>query len=251
MKKIDLLNKQIITIEDCSLVRCIFTDNLIYKEEDLRINLYLYINKVGFQEVFKIVNDLMFSYNVLLHDEHNQNENHDFSTYYFENGLNYNIYYLYDYSYFTKNNIVSLYNPLNIIENFNTQKFPLTNKEFANTIEKFCKEVFEFYNLYIQDDKIGAYSKVVLSQKVFVLIYRGFYDSTNAKKEFIDTKLMNIKFYNNLLILLKSLKFDNMLEHIQMLINEIDKMINQIPVNIITLFNFDFYTHTRKLIFSL
>ena len=46
MKKIDLLNKQIITIEDCSLVRCIFTDNLIYKEEDLRINLYLYINKL-------------------------------------------------------------------------------------------------------------------------------------------------------------------------------------------------------------
>ena len=62
---------------------------------------------------------------------------------------------------------------------------------------------------------------------------------------------MNTKFYNNLLNLIKIFKYDTMIDSVQLMINEIDKMINQLPVNIITLFNFDFYTFTRKLIFSL
>ena len=83
------------------------------------------------------------------------------------------------------------------------------------------------------------------------MIFRGFYDSMNAKKKYKDCKTMNQKFYNNLLGLIKSFKYDSIIDNMQMMINEVDKMINQLPVNIITLFNFDFYTFTRKLIFSL
>lgn len=251
MKKLDLVNKQITSIKEYPLIKCIFTDNIIYNDNDLKINLYLYINQTEYNEVYKIISNEMELYNTLVHNIDKNDENALVSSYYYENSLNINIYYLFNYDYLIKNNIVSLYDPYNILNNFNSQKFPLTNKEFANSIDLFCEQLYEIYNLYIQDDKLGAYKKALKTQEIFVLIYRGFYDSMNAKKKYKDCKTMNQKFYNNLLGLIKSFKYDSIIDNMQMMINEVDKMINQLPVNIITLFNFDFYTFTRKLIFSL
>ena len=184
MKKLDLVNKQITSIKEYPLIKCIFTDNIIYNDNDLKINLYLYINQTEYNEVYKIISNEMELYNILVHNIDKNDDNALVSSYYYENSLNINIYYLFNYNYLIKNNIVSLYDPYNILNNFNSQKFPLTNKEFANSIDLFCEQLYEVYNLYIQDDKLGAYKKALKTQEIFVLIYRGFYDSMNAKKKY-------------------------------------------------------------------
>lgn len=251
MKKIDLVNKQVSIIQEYPLIKCIFTDNLIYKEDDLKINLYLYINDVDYEDIYKLIFNAMESFDVLVHNVNKNEEDAYISSFFYENNLNINIYYLFDFNYVVKSNIITLHDPYNIVANFNSQKFPLTNKEFANYINIFCEKLYDLYNVYIQDDKVGAYNQAIKVQEVFVLIYRGFYDSLNAKKQFNDCKSMNVKFYNNLFSLIKSFKLDTIIDNVQLMINEVDKMINQLSVNVITLFNFDFYTFTRKLIFSL
>jgi len=251
MKKIEIINQHINRIQECSLVKCILTDNLIYNDIDYRINLYLFINEEESNEVYKFVSNVIDSYNVLVHNINKYEDNVDISSFYFENNININIYYLYNFEYVIKNNIVPLYDPYNVTSNFKSKKFLLTNKEFADLIDSFCEYIYSAYNYYIQGDKLAAYSKSLNAQEDFILVYRGFYDSMNAKKGFVDCKSMNIKFLNNLMNIIKAFKYDAIIENIQIMINEVDKMINQLPVNIITLFNFDFYTFTRKLIFSL
>ena len=64
MKKIEIINQHINRIQECSLVKCILTDNLIYNDIDYRINLYLFINEEESNEVYKFVSNVIDSYNV-------------------------------------------------------------------------------------------------------------------------------------------------------------------------------------------
>ena len=150
------------------------------------------------------------------------------------------------------NEIYKLYDPCNILDSFKISKLPFTNLEYAKKIDEFSTLLFDLYRSILCNDKLLSYNIALKIQNVFILIYRGFYDSLNSKKEYAAiNKTMDEKYYLNLINKIKYFRYDNFFDYIREYIKEVNGIIDKLPINIITLFNIDFYTYTKKLIYEL
>ena len=113
-------------------------------------------------------------------------------------------------------------------------------------------DLYKFYNLYYQNDSLYAYKKSLDLMENFILIYRGFYDSVNAKKGYQDlSKTLDKRKYQYLLEIVRIFKMDLYLDGVQIIINEVEKIIYSLPINILALLNLDLFKFVRNLILSL
>ena len=198
------------------------------------------------------VNKIMNDHNMVLYNKNQKFTNYNKSSYYYENSLLINIYYLNNLNVSIYSEIYKLYDPYNILDSFKMAKLPYTNMEFAKKIDDFSLLLFDLYRSVLCNDKLLSYNTALKIQNLFILIYRGFYDSLNAKKEFnYINKTMEDKYYLNLINKIKYFRYDNFFDYIREYIKEINDIIDKLPINVITLFNIDFYTYTKKLIYEL
>lgn len=248
MNKIDLINDQINLIKNQTDIQCVFTDGLIEAEDDLRINLYIFVEKEKYNVISDYVNKIFLNFDEILLDIH---KNYKYS-YFYENKYCINIFYLFDYDVKIYDSIIPISDPNELIHNFKISSLPYTNNEYTKLINSVIFDLYDFYNYYSQGDSLFAYKKSLDIMQQFVLIYRGFNDSLNSKKGFKDiSKTMDKKKYQYLLEIIKIFKINLYLDGVQVIINELDKIINSLPINILALLHLDLYKLERKLIFSL
>lgn len=248
MNKLNLIQNEINFIKNQTKVKCLFTDGLIEKEDDFKINLYLLLEKDDYKDSCKLINRIFMEYDELLL---NTEKNNTFS-YYYENKYNINVYYLFDYEVKLYDSIVSINDPFGLIHNFKVNSLAFTNNEYTKLINKLIFDLYKFYNLYCQNDSLYAYKKSLDLMENFILIYRGFYDSVNAKKGYQDlSKTLDKRKYQYLLEIVRIFKMDLYLDGVQIIINEVEKIIYSLPINILALLNLDLFKFVRNLILSL
>lgn len=252
MKRLITIKEQLDLIKDSDLIKALFTTSSINNDNLSNIDLYLLIREEQFQKVYSFVNNLFKDYNYLIHSDTKKVDNHFITRLYYENCLNINLFFLFDLDLKLYEDVVILNDPYNLIVDIDISQLTLTNIEFANLIDEYSSVLYEYYNSILLNDKLLSYKYALKLQEIFVLIYRGFYDSMNAKKEYKSiNKTMNSSFCNVLTNIIKLFRYDSFSEGIRHTIIEIDKIINELPINIITLFNVDFYNFSKKLIFNL
>ena len=250
--KLDLIKNQVNTIINSGFVKTIFTVDSIDSDVDCTIDLYLLVHNEQYKVASDYINDLFVAYNTLLfHKKYNYNE-YVKASYYYENCININIYYLNDLNIKLYQNVISIYDPNNLMNSFIASKLPYTNLEYANLLNDFSIQIFELYKSILKEDKLLSYNIAINIQNIYVKLYRGFYDSLNAKKEFLETsKTMNKTIYQSLIDRIKLFRYETIFDVIRQYINDIDSIVSKLPITVISLFNIDFYNYTKKLIYTL
>lgn len=241
---VDILLNEIVKSE---LISCCFTNEAIY-DEIASADLYCITSSEKLSFFVKYQNDFLYLFDNLIHSIYKNN----CLTGYYEDGTIINIYCYSNFDFTVYGKIVPLFDPYNLLSNFKSRSFAYTNLEFAKKIDEFCCVCFEYYDICKQNDKIAQYRKALDIQELFIQIYRIFYDSLNSKKgSYGISKTMNSKYVDNLVNFLKLFKFDYNIDAVKIVMNEINKIVDCLPVNVVSLFNIDFYNFTKKLIYSL
>ena len=252
MSKINLIKNQIDEIICSNLIKSIFTTENIKNDNDCTIDLYFLIDEKQLKMIYKYINTIMTTDNNLLFDKSYKSVNYYKTSYFFENATNINVYYLYDLNIKLYQNIIIIHDPYNLLSSFSVSELPYTNIEFAKKIDEFSLLLFELYNSVLKNDRVLSYSISLKIQNQFILIYRGFYDSLNAKKENkqLQETMKKESFYY-LTDRIKLLRFDSFFDAVRQYIKDIDLIIEKLPVNLIILFNIDFYNFSKKLIYTI
>lgn len=252
MNKIETIKNFVDEFINLNIIKSIFSSNNIFDANDCLIDLYLLTDEDNQKDAIYFVNNIMNNYGLVIFNKNQKYTNYIKSSYYYENSLLVNIYYLNNLKINIYNEIYKLYDPCNILDSFKISKLPFTNLEYAKKIDEFSTLLFDLYRSILCNDKLLSYNIALKIQNVFILIYRGFYDSLNSKKEYADiNKTMDDKYYLNLINKIKYFRYDNFFDYIREYIKEVNGIIDKLPINIITLFNIDFYTYTKKLIYEL
>lgn len=242
MKKINLIKQQIDAIIEHNLIKFMFSTE---DDNSFIVDLYLLINESDHHIIKENVNNTLSNYNILLlHKDY-----YNISSFYYENEFNINIHYLFDLSFKFYKNIIILYDPFNLSREFKLSSLPYSNNEFANLIDDFSVSLYDYYQCVLKNDNLLSYFNAHLVLEKFILIYRGFYDSLNAKKKYENiSNTMHKDYYNKLEQIVYLFNKDNYEKGIITTVYEVDKIVNCLPVNIITLFNIDFFMFMKKLI---
>lgn len=128
----------------------------------------------------------------------------------------------------------------------------LTNKELIIQINKFIYSLIEYYNARKQEDTIYSFHKTIKVVDNFIIIYRAFFDSYNAKKEYKDLrKTMDKKNYANLETVFKNIKFGQTIETVLILINIVDQLIKNLPLTLLNDIDIGFYNLIKKQLYTL
>lgn len=128
----------------------------------------------------------------------------------------------------------------------------LTNNELIIKINKFIYSLIEYYNARKLDDTIYSFHKTIKVVDEFIVIYRAFFDSYNAKKEYNDLrKTMDKKNYSNLEVVLKSIKLGQTIETVLILINIIDQLIKNLPLTLLNDIDVGFYNLIKRQLYTL
>lgn len=250
--KLDLIKNQIDTIINSGFVKTIFTVDSINSDVDCTIDLYLLVHNEQYKVASDYIDNILVTYNTLLFYKKYNHSNYIKISYYYENCININIYYLKDLNIKLYQNVISIYDPNNLMNSFFISKLPYTNSEYANLLNDFSIQIFELYKSILKEDKLLSYNIAINIQNIYVKLYRGFYDSLYAKKEFQETnKTMNKTFYQSLLDRIKLFRYETIFDVIRQYINDIDSIVSKLPITVISLFNIDFYNYTKKLIYTL
>ena len=252
MNKIEIIKKFVDEFININTIKSIFSVNSIFDNNDCMIDLYLLVNEEDTKDVMTFVGNIMNNYNSLIYNKNLKFQNYNKSCYYYDNSLMINIYYLNDLNVKIYSELYKFYDPYNILTSFKISKLPFTNIEYAKKIDEFSSLLFDLYRSVLSDDKFLSYNIALKIQSNFILIYRGFYDSLNAKREFFAiNKTMDEKYYLNLINKIKYFRYDNFFDYVREYIKEVNEIIDKLPINVISLFNIDFYTYTKKLIYEL
>ncbi len=128
----------------------------------------------------------------------------------------------------------------------------LTNKEFSNNLSEYFYLLLEYLNARRNNNLFLAFNMTTLIINKFIIIYRAFFDSYNAKKEYKEINVtMNNSQLENLEIIFKSLKFENTLESVLLMINMIDQIIKNLPIVLLKNIDVGFYNNIKKQIYDL
>lgn len=245
MNKHNVITNVLNNIIKTNLVNCCFTNYTVYETNDSNIEIYCVSSDEKYNLFTKYQESILANYNSLLHLKNIQNG----IVGYYEDGTIIRLYTYKDLNFQVYGKIYSLYDPYNLLSSFRQKSFAFTNNEFANKINELCVCYFEYCNSIQKSDKLLSYYKAMDIRDIFVDIYRGFYDSLNARKGYKDTNLtMQEGFKNNLNTIIKSFTFDNYQNAIKLVTIEMDKIISGLPVNVVALFDIDFYNYTNKII---
>lgn len=128
----------------------------------------------------------------------------------------------------------------------------LNIKEFSQLINKLCIESTYLYNYTNANDSFLSFKTSLNILDLFVKIYRGYYDSYNAKMGYqrIDT-LMDKKYITELIDIMKFFKINSFMDGVLVVYNKLDEIIKQLPINIVSLINIDVYQLSKKLMYKL
>lgn len=244
--KNNLLLKQCIDyIKSNEEIKCLFTDNNYNNENSIINNLYVFIDKNDYISVFDDINSFLFNNEYLLMERQYEY----LSRYYYEDFYNINIIYIFDFDLNICDEIINLYDPYNLFDNFSLIKLPFKNIEFINSLNDLLIIIYDFYNYYKVKDMTYSYKKALEIEELFIYIYRGFYDSLNAKLGFNNLQsTMNSKFLNNLIEIIRYFDYDNFIVAIKIVIKELDKIIDKLSINLLSSFKLDFYKYLKKII---
>lgn len=244
--KNNLLLKQCIDyIESNPEIKCIFTDDNYNNESCIVNNLYVYINKSDYLSVFNDINSFLYNNEYLLMDRQYEY----LSRYYYEDFYNINIIYIFDFDLNICDKIISIYDPYNLFDNFVTITLPFKNIEFVNNMNDLLIIIYDFYSYYKTKDFTYSYKKALEIEELFVYIYRGFYDSLNAKLGFNNlSSTMTNNYLNNLIEIIRYFDYDNYVTAVKFVIKELDKIIDKLSINLLSSFKLDFYKYLKKII---
>lgn len=244
--KNNLLLKQCIDyIESNPEIKCIFTDDNYNNESSVINNLYVYINKSDYLSVFNDINSFLYNNEYLLMDRQYEY----LSRYYYEDFYNINIIYIFDFDLNICDKIISIYDPYNLFDNFVTITLPFKNIEFVNNMNDLLIIIYDFYSYYKIKDFTYSYKKALEIEELFVYIYRGFYDSLNAKLGFNNlSSTMTNNYLNNLIEIIRYFDYDNYVTAVKFVIKELDKIIDKLSINLLSSFKLDFYKYLKKII---
>jgi len=250
--KLNLVKNQIDELKNNNLINAIFTTNSAYSDNDCTIDLYLFINKELFNVISGFVDKLFLSYDNLLFKKEEISNQCVKHAYYYENSININIYYITQLNIKLYQEIEIIYDPNNFLKKLPKLILPYTNLEYAKLLDEFSALLFDLYKCVLQDDRLLTYNHSLKIQEVYIKIYRGFYDSYNAKKEFKEiNKTMDKSAYQNLINRIKLFRYDSFHDAIKNCIYDIDNIVSKLPINVISLFNIDFYNYSKKLIYNI
>lgn len=248
MDKQTILNKVLSEIVDSDLVNCCYTDETVMDERDPNINIYCITSREKLELFLKYQKSFLDKDLITIHTRIEKN---CFSVYY-EDGLIINIYNFIDINSCVKGKIYPLFDPNEMLINCKVQNYALTNAEYAKCFDDFSCALVDFYNATKKKDFIYSYKLSLNILDIFMLIYRGFYDSLNVKQQYKNTATtINPNFYKRLVAIVSNYKLESFVNGVMLSINEVEKIINVLPINVVTLFNFDFFNYAKKLIFSL
>lgn len=128
----------------------------------------------------------------------------------------------------------------------------LTNKEFSNNLAEYFYLLVEYVNARRNINPFLTFNITTLIINKFIIIYRAFFDSYNAKKEYKEINVtMNNSQLENLELIFKSLKFENTFETILLMINIIDQIIKNLPIVLLKNIDVGFYNNIKKQIYDL
>lgn len=247
MNRNELINEGYNYIKQCELVKCLLVEENINNGNDLIINLYVYTNESDYSIVLSHIHKYFYSHQGLLLDKHNNYK----SSYYYETKLNININYVFNFNITSLNNIICLHDPYDLYKHFIVLPLTFKKSEFIAKLNELSIKIYDFYNSYQLNDQILYYKKALEIQECYVYIYRAFYDSINAKKGYND--LYNIsqdKYFEYLYELIKYFDYDGCLEGVKIIIKDIDKMISNLSITMLSSFKLDFYNFVKDLILN-
>ena len=143
--------------------------------------------------------------------------------------------------------IYSLFDPYEILTVNNQRSYAFTISEFSKKFDEISVLLLEYYNSCIMKDRLLAYSKTLEIQKIFVYIYRGFYDSINAKRGYSDISISigqneQYKLEN----IIRLFTYDNFIEAVNIVLKELNNIVNSLPVTVISLMNYNFFVYVKE-----
>lgn len=128
----------------------------------------------------------------------------------------------------------------------------LTNHELINNLNKLFYNLIEFIDARKTKDSICSFHKTIQVIDTFIVIYRAFFDSYNAKKGYESLKkTMSQKNYDNLESILKKIKFENNLESILIITSIVDQLIKNLPLSILNDIDVGFYNFIKHQLYEL
>lgn len=128
----------------------------------------------------------------------------------------------------------------------------LTNNELIKNLNKYYYHLIEYIEAKKQKDSICLFHKMTKVLDTFIVIYRAFFDSYNAKKEYnLLKKTMDKHNYSNLESILKKIKFDNSYESILMITSIVDQLIKNLPLSLLNDIDIGFYNFIKNQLYAL
>ena len=245
MNKKEIINNALSEIVQLNLIKCCFTDESALNTNHKTINLYCITTKDRYETFISEIDNLKFCSSVRIYKKI---ENNKF-TFFYDNGV------IIVLSVFTDENtqiegkIYSLFDPYEILTVNNQRSYAFTISEFSKKFDEISVLLLEYYNSCIMKDRLLAYSKTLEIQKIFVYIYRGFYDSINAKRGYSDISISigqneQYKLEN----IIRLFTYDNFIEAVNIVLKELNNIVNSLPVTVISLMNYNFFVYVKELI---
>lgn len=143
-----------------------------------------------------------------------------------------------------------LYDPQNLLENYQTQFLKLKPQDVGNLINQFSFTILEYHQAFNRNDEIRALRLAHYLFGYYTKLIRYFVEPEKAKigvKGF--TKIIDYPNYQKYLEILKMLKYQSSLVAVQMMIAEVDNLVMQLPIKVAEFINMDFYLYSKNLSF--
>ncbi|MGD9886848.1 MAG: aminoglycoside 6-adenylyltransferase [Bacilli bacterium] len=170
----------------------------------------------------------------------------------FEDGLHFDLYVttLDRINHFDQ--IAIIYDPKHLLDKYQKMPLALSNNEIANIIHSFCFTVIEFQAAHERKDFIFAFRLAHHMLADLGCYVRTIVDPEHAKiglKRF--HKMLKEPYLTKYLEIVQSLRFDNYLLSVKLMMTYFDNLINNVPLRIAEFINFDFFQYSKKIIMGM
>lgn len=245
MNKQEIINNILNEILQLNLITCCFTDESVFNMKHKTLNVYCVTSNERYDVFVSTQDKIIMNKSLKIHSTFNKN----CYTSFYEDGSVINLYCYTNIDFQVDGKLYSLFDPNNMLSNYKQRSYAFTNIEYAKKFDDVCVLLLEYYNSCIMKDRLLAYSKTIRIQEIFIDIYRGFYDSINARRGYSN---INLNMNENDIIRLERIvmlfTYDNFMNAILAVMKELTIIINSLPIHVISLLNFNFFNYVKDLI---